>query len=309
MRAPRLLPLCLLPLLACGAAGGRNTGFLPPGVDGSVAANPDLANPNGPPRPPDGGSPPPPNGCGELSGCYSVYAHSDHILYQVDLKNKLLVEIGPFAAPMVSGREDAITDLAVAPDNTVYVISKTNLYTANSKTGHVTLIAPIGACGTTAVALTFTPDGALYAGDHKGAFCRIDLKPNPPQVISIGSVGGGYGLAGDLVAVGDGTMFGTVYTVASAASESDNTLVKIDPKTGRAVQVIGATGFPRLFGVAFEQGVVFGFTGDGSGQVITIDPKTGKGTRYNTFLDPTTNKGIAFAGAGVNSMVAPPPIM
>jgi hypothetical protein len=35
---------------------------------------------------------------------------------------------------------------------------------------------------------------------------------------------------------------------------------------------------------------------------------TGKGTLFNTFLDPTTGKGIPFAGAGVNSMVPPTPI-
>ena len=44
---------------------------------------------------------------------------------------------------------------------------------------------------------------------------------------------------------------------------------------------------------------------DGSGDVVTIDPKTGQGTIFNSFKDPTTNMGISFAGAGVNADVSP----
>jgi hypothetical protein len=54
-------------------------------------------------------------------------------------------------------------------------------------------------------------------------------------------------------------------------------------------------------------GQVFGFTHDGSGEVVTIDPKTGKGTKYAVFTDSSSGKPmpISFAGAGVNAMVAP----
>ena len=68
---------------------------------------------------------------------------------------------------------------------------------------------------------------------------------------------------------------------------------------------LGSTGYPELYGTAFALGQVFGFTHDGSGNVITIDPTTGVGTLFNTFNDPSTNKPISFAGAGVNSKVAP----
>jgi hypothetical protein len=54
--------------------------------------------------------------------------------------------------------------------------------------------------------------------------------------------------------------------------------------------------------------VVWGFTHDGSGDVVTIDPKTGVGTLYGSFNDPTTGSPISFAGAGVNADV-PPTIM
>src|SRR6185503_18108233 len=38
-------------------------------------------------------------GCGSQQGCYTVYAHSNTILYRIDLMAKTLVEVGPFKAP------------------------------------------------------------------------------------------------------------------------------------------------------------------------------------------------------------------
>jgi uncharacterized protein DUF6923 len=251
-------------------------------------------------------------GCGELQNCYTVYAHSDHVLYHIDLVSKQLITVGPFNAPQVpsgSGMaEDVITDLAVSPDNAIYVISKTNLYTASSTDGHVTTVGPVTACGQYAVALTFAANGKLYSADFMGAFCEIDISQNPPRVTPVGQLGQGLALSGDLVAVSDGTMYGTAYRLADAANmgtQVNNILVKIDPATGMVTQLMGMTGYPKLFGIAFDQGQVFGFTHDGSGHVVTINPTTGQGTVYATFMDPSTGRGISFAGAGVNSMVPP----
>ena len=57
--------------------------------------------------------------------------------------------------------------------------------------------------------------------------------------------------------------------------------------------------------VAFALGKVFGFTHDGTGRVLTVDPTTGVGTLFNTFTDPTSHMPISFAGAGVNALVDP----
>src|SRR5689334_24184051 len=62
-------------------------------------------------------------------GSYLVYAHSNTVLYTIDLVSKNLVTVGNFNAPLVtvgtSMKPDVITDLAVAPDGTIYVISET----------------------------------------------------------------------------------------------------------------------------------------------------------------------------------------
>jgi hypothetical protein len=245
---------------------------------------------------------------------YTVYAHSDHTLYSIDLMSRTLVTVGPFNAPMVtvgSGStmaEDVITDLAVAPDGTIYVVSERSLYTADATDGHVTLLGSLSACGQACVALSFLPNGDLYTADYKGAFCKIDTSTSPPGVTTIGTLNGNLAVSGDLVAVDNGTLYATVYNLKDSTTANNNSLATIDPTTA-TVTSIGATGSPKLFGAAYALGQVFGFTHDGSGKVVTIDPKTGVGTPFGTFTDPSTSKGISFAGAGVNALVPPTPIM
>ncbi len=264
---------------------------------------------------PDGGSsvdaPQGSGGGGDGGGGtgFLVYAHGDHVLYSIDVTAKTLVTVGNFNAPQVMVgtmmAEDVITDLAVAPDGTIYVISETALYTASATDGHVTRVGSLSTCGTRAVALTTTPDGKLWTGDYMGALCQIDITQTPPVVKSPIMMGSGMALAGDMVAVDTGTVFGTAYRLSDPSNmgtQTNNVLVTIDLSTGAVTQV-GSSGFPKLFGAAFQDGKVFGFTHDGTGRVVTIDTATGAGTMFGTFMDPTTNRGISFAGAGVNSLV------
>jgi len=241
------------------------------------------------------------NGSGSGSDNFNVYAHSDTVLYVVDVNAKTLNTVGPFNAP----GNDVITDLAVAPDNTIYVISNTAIYTASPTDGHVTMLGSLSACGSKGVALTTTPDGKLWTGDFMGTLCQIDTAQSPPAVLPPISMTSGMALSGDFVAVSNGTVFGTAYKKTDSANmgtQLDNVLVKLDIATGTVTQ-IGPTGYPKLFGVAFAASQVFGFTHDGTGHVVTIDPSTGTGTLFGTFMDPTTHQGISFAGAGVSSLV------
>jgi hypothetical protein len=240
-------------------------------------------------------------GCQGVANCYSVYAHSNDTLYLVDLSAKTIETVGKFNAP----GSDVITDLAVAPDNTIWVISATNLYKASATDGHVTLIGSLGACGQRGVALTTLPNGDLWTGDYKGALCRIDTTTSPPTVLPAVTMGSGLALSGDLVAIGNGTVYGTAYKLTDSSgsgTQVNNLLVTINLATG-AVTQLGSTGFPKLFGTSFANNAVMGFTHDGSGRVVSTDATTGVGTLYATFSDPTTHQPISFAGAGVNSQV------
>jgi hypothetical protein len=230
-----------------------------------------------------------------------VYAHSDTVLYSIDLSTKTLVTVGNFNTPMSA----AITDLAVAPDGTLYAVSETALFTASSTDGHVTQVGTLAACGTRTVALTTTPDGSLWAGDYSGKLCKIDISHMPPTVGTPITMSNGLALTGDFVAVDNGTVFGTAYKLSDASNTGtnmNNLLVTIDLTTGATTQV-GSSGFPKLFGAAYQEGMVFAFTHDGTGRVVTMDRTTGQGTLFGTFMDPTTNMGIKFAGAAVNSLV------
>jgi len=286
--AMRWASVSLFVVMACGPSSGHHP-------DGNGSGS-DASNTTG-----DSGQ----QGCGNLPNCYSVYAHSDHVLYVVDLMAKTLSRVGAFAAPQVGGQEDVITDLAVAPDNTIYVISETALYTASATDGHVTKLGSLAACGMRGVALTTTPDGKLWTGDFKGAVCQIDLTTSPPMVKPAATLSNGMALSGDLVAVEDGTVYGSIYKLSDPANmgtQTNNVLAKIDLASG-AVTQIGPTGYPKLFGTSFALGNVIGFTHDGTGHVVMIDRTTGTGTVFATFMDPMTNMPISFAGAGVNSLV------
>jgi len=218
------------------------------------------------------------------------------VLYTINLQTQSLVTVGDF------GTTDVMTDLAVAPNGTIYVVSYSALFTADPTDGHVTRVGSLAACGQKGVALTTTSDGRLWVADYMGAICQVDISGPTPVVKPPVMIQGGLALSGDMVGIGNGTVFGSAYMLADAATQTNNILVQVDVATGAVTQV-GATGFPRLYGVAFQNNKVFGFTHDGSGRVVTIDTTTGAGTMFGTFTDPVTNKGIAFAGAGVNSLI------
>jgi hypothetical protein len=238
------------------------------------------------------------NGGGDAGGSYLVYAHSNTVLYSINLSTQQLVTVGNFNAPAM----DVMTDLAVAPDGTIYTISETALYKASPVDGHVTKVGSLAACGQKGVALTTTPDGKLWMGDYMGALCQIDISGASPVVKAPVMMQNGFALSGDMVGIDNGTIFGSAYKLADQNTQNDNLLVKVDVTTGAVTQV-GATGYPKLFGVAFQENKVFGFTHDGTGRVITIDTTSGAGTMFGTFTDPTSASGISFAGAGVSSLI------
>jgi hypothetical protein len=249
-------------------------------------------------------------GCDRASsGCRTVYAHTSRWLFYYDLATHSLVDIGPFNAPNVptpggGTAEDSIANLAVTPNDRIWVVSRVNLYTADATTGHVSIVGPLAGCGTGTVALTADVNGVLYAGDAAGAICRVDPMTTPPTVTQSGTLGGNLALAGDLVTVGSRATYGSGFQKGSGQSSlSNNALITLAPNSPGSAAFVGLTGFGRLFGLAYGAGKVLGFTGDGSGHVIGIDAATGAGTLLSTFTDPSTGQLAKFAGAGVSPLV------
>jgi hypothetical protein len=180
--------------------------------------------------------------------------------------------------------------------NTIYVVSQTALYTADRGDGHVDAVGTVAPCGTGNAALTATSDGKLYAADNEGALCEIDPGFTPPKVTQIGTLGSNLSIAGDLVGLGNGSLYGTAVKPAS----SSDLLIQIDPSSGNVTNVIGSMGFSQVLGLAYASGLLYGFTRDGS--VLLINRQTGMGAVVGTFTDPTTGHGVAFSGAGMNAL-------
>ena len=239
--------------------------------------------------------------------CYTVFAQSNDTLYYLDQTTQTLMVVGSFQAPTPDGGSgpDPIVDLAVTPDDVIWVVSATALYTADPTTGRVTFVGHITTCGTQNVALAADRAGHLYLSDFDGAICPLDTTTMPPTVGSPITMSGNLALSGDLAVVGDGTVYGTTYDLGMASTQNNNTLATIDLTNGNTTAKANATGFPQLFGVAYGGGKVLAFTHDGSGQAITIDPTTGVGLHYGTFDKPDSSVPISFAGAGVNPLVTP----
>lgn len=218
----------------------------------------------------------------------TIWANDPDTLYQVDPSTFAVTTVGSF------GVADQMTDVAVTPSGQLYGVSFTTLYSIDMGTGAATAVADVNSSGDNS--LTFLPNGKLLAADSSGDVQIID--PTTGATTPVGNYGSGLVSAGDLVAVRSGIMYGTSSTTAGGAdASSDNVLIRVDTTTGVATQV-GATGYGDVWGLAYSNARVIGFTT--SGQIIEIDPQTGAGTLL-------ASTGIMFWGAGQSPLVVDNP--
>jgi hypothetical protein len=216
-------------------------------------------------------------------------------LFRIDVAtlgpNVVVEKVGEFGvAP------DRMIDIAVAQDGKIFGMSwsegaaPNKLWAIDPETANPTYIAEVP--GAANVALTFDVSGALLGADKGGRLFQID--PATAVTTEIGA-GNGFGSAGDLVGVANGTLYG-FSDAGGSASEAVNSLVTIDPATGASTEV-GLTGFANLWGAAFWCGKVYAFGSDGD--IIEIDIKTGAGTLIASKI-PAAKSG--FYGAGVTPL-------
>jgi hypothetical protein len=179
--------------------------------------------------------------------------------------------VGPFGV-------SSVTDLAIDNDGSMYCITFSALYSVDPTTGAATLIGPTGASGN---GLTFLDDGRLVMS---GGGRLYELNRATGAATVIGSFGPGVSSSGDLT----GTPAGALYLTSPG-----DRLVRLNRSTGRAT-TIGMTGFSEVYGLAYWDGVVYGFTS--SGGIIAINEATGRGTSVFT-------GGDTYWGAAVNQLL------
>lgn len=156
----------------------------------------------------------------------------------------------------------AFTDIALSPSGLLYGSTFDRLFEIDPSTGQERLIGEFPT-DLSINALTFSPDGKLYAADgDTGNLFWID--PRSTQVFQIGSLG--TGSSGDIVFNGEYEI------LAIVRGEIRDRLMAIDISTGQA-RTIGDLGFQDVLGLALTNGVLSAYTS--SGQKLVIDPQTG----------------------------------
>ncbi len=138
----------------------------------------------------------------------------------------------------------------------------------------------VGASGITgANALVFGPDGTLYAAGTSTTF-RYLYRLNT-------STGGGTNIGSNraaLISPSSGDLefddVGNLYLTGD--SGSPDSLIRINEETGAATALVGgygATGYDYLHGLAYVNGVMYGFSGL---DIITLDLTSGASTYFKT---------------------------
>ncbi len=156
----------------------------------------------------------------------------------------------------------AFTDIALSNQSKLYGITSSQLFNVNLTTGTSSLI---GNLGTFLNGLGFGTNNLLYGTGGSG-FYQVNALTGVSQLISTVS---GFSSSGDIVYDPTNNKF--------FASSIGDSLWSIDPNTGSANK-IGNINFANVYGLFFESGDLYGFTGNG--QQIAINQQNGAGTFY-----------------------------
>ena len=224
-----------------------------------------------------------------------IYAHSGTTLYKVNAMTFQATTVGP----MTDLGAESLTDLAIDKNNKMVGITLDKLYAIDTATAKVTLIKDLSASAKGFTSLSYIPTDLndvnsadiLVAANGMGDVYKID--PSTGDATKIGSYGSSNGKkvvsSGDLIGVrGLG-----IYATVDVGTDTNDYLARIDPITYLAAPIGTGTGFDAIFGLAFWGGTIYGF--DKAGDIITIDPTTGKGTKKGG------GQGVQWFGAGVTT--------
>ncbi len=190
----------------------------------------------------------------------TFYAHTPSELYRID----------PFAgtSTLVTSTP-TLWDFDTDTDGTLWGIGPDGLYRFDSGAWS-TISGLSGVTGSSPNGFAIDSTGRAYATGG-GQVYLVNLDTGTFSLI--GNLGG-FTSSGDCVV----DKSDTVYMSASGFGEDD--LVRINGSTGAAT-LIGSIGFPSVYGLTAAWGFLFGL--DASGNVIEINPTTGRGNIVQNF--------------------------
>jgi hypothetical protein len=151
-----------------------------------------------------------------------------------------------------------VTDIAFHGP-TLYGVSFSQLLRLDPDTAVGTII---GSIGLTTNGLAVATDGTIYAATTGGEL--ITINPVTGAGTLVGSFGGGLTSSGDLAFDSNDVLYGALNQAGGVV------LARIDRATGAAT-VIGSTGLPTVYGLAFLCCHLFGTTERGELVLISVD--------------------------------------
>jgi len=197
----------------------------------------------------------------------TLYA-SGPTIYSADSRGKLVhLNLGNGQTQTIGQMSVVMYDIAVSKSGQMYGIDRTsNLYKINKSNASV---SKIGSVGRFANALTFAPNGTLYAAGYN-KFMKLNTGTGKATVI--GSMGNGNNSAGDLAFDGSGNLYLTT---------TSDKLVKVNVSTGAAT-TIGRMNFHQVYGMGFKNGVMYGLSNYNE-KAFKINLSTAQGTLTSFF--------------------------
>lgn len=201
-----------------------------------------------------------------------VFAHSADVLFRLDLATNQIEEVGPFAGC------DTIIDIALDADSVMWGTSYGALWRIDRTTASCTHVAD----GDFPNSLSFVPAGTLdpdveaLVGYVDADYVRIDTTSGQVTMVNEGALTGGLESSGDVVSVIDGP---TLLTATGGDCGGADCVLRIDPVTGQELENLGSSTYANVFGVAFWDGKLYGFSSYGdvfeffdSGSGIVTNP-------------------------------------
>jgi DNA-binding beta-propeller fold protein YncE len=185
-----------------------------------------------------------------------------------------------------------LTDIAVAPDGSLYGVSFDDLYSINAVTGAASLIGNTGQRGINA--LVFQNNTLYAASNFNTGLYGLSLTTGAATFIG----DTGFDSAGDLAFDNRGDLY---------LSSTTNQLIRINAATGAGIAVGNfGVGNGDMFGLAFQPSglTLYGYSAQ-SNRIVTIDRATGTVTAVAINQGPQYF-GTAFLGeASVSSAPEP----
>lgn len=195
--------------------------------------------------------------CDGDRGCLArALAHDRANLYEVDLPGGETRLVG--ALPLT------LTDIALAPDGTLYGADGDNLVRIDLESMRSEVILNVGDAFN---GLDTAPDGTIYGAASAGVFAFDLVRGTSERVADFPM---GLFSSGDLAFID-----GRLYATATGAGPFD-ALVEIGLAGAPSRMVGSITGFQSVWGLAPRGEQLFGFTS--GGELLRINPNTGAGT-------------------------------